>query len=87
MPFHELLYLRELLFDSLFHFGTEERGIKNHPEQCFRNDCSPSVHGRAVEVEPGGGGTDQVQHLVIIMILMVVKMVNKCVTFIFISNY
>ena len=87
MPFHELLYLRELLFDSLFHFGTEERGIKNHPEQCFRNDCSPSVHGGAVEVELGGGGSDQVQHLVIIMILMVVKMANKCVTFIFISNY
>ena len=87
MPFHELLYLRELLFDSLFHLGTKERGIKNHPEQCFRNDSSPSVHGGAVEVELGGGGADQVQHLVIIMILMVVKMANKCVTFIFISNY
>ena len=51
------------------------------------NDCSPSVHGGAVEVEIGGRRADQVQHLAIIMMLMVVKMVNKCVTFIFISNY
>ena len=86
MPFHELLYLGELLFDSLFHFGTKERGIKNHPEQCFRNDCSPSVHGGAVEVEIGGRRADQVQHLAIIMMLMVVKIVNKSMTFIFISN-
>ena len=33
------------------------------------NDSSPSVHGGAVEVELGGGGADQVQHLVIIMML------------------
>ena len=51
------------------------------------NDSSPSVHGGAVEVEIGGRGADQVQYLVMIMMLMVVKMVNKCKTFIFISNY
>ena len=77
--------------------------MKKRPEQCFKNNSSPSVHGGAVEVELGGGGADQVQHLVmimminigeqddhdltIIMMLMVVKMVNKCMTFIFISNY
>ena len=78
--------------------------MKKHPEQCFRNNSSPSVHGGAVEVEVGGRGADQVQHLAIItmininehddhdltiiMMLMVVKMVvNKCMTFIFISNY
>ena len=50
------------------------------------NDSSPSVHGGAVEVEIGGRRADQVQHLGIIMMLMVVKMVNKSMTFIFISN-
>ena len=38
------------------------------------NDCSPSVHGGAVEVELGGRGADQVQHLVIIMMIMKVSM-------------
>ena len=50
------------------------------------NDSSPSVHGGAVEVEMGRRRADQVQHLMIIMMLMVVKMVNKSMTFIFISN-
>ena len=51
------------------------------------NDSSPSVHDGAVEVEIGGRRADQVQHLAIIMMLMVVKMlVNKSMTFIFISN-
>ena len=49
------------------------RGPKNHPEYCFMNDSSPSVHGGAVEVELGGGGADQVQHLVIIMMIMKVS--------------
>ena len=67
-------------FDSLFFFsfwyGREggQRGIKIHPQQCFMNDSSPSVHGGAVEVELGGGGADQVQHLVIIMMIMKVSM-------------
>ena len=58
------------------------KGVKN-----TLNNSSPSVHGGAVEVEIGGRGADQVQYLVMIMMLMVVKMVNKCKTFIFISNY
>ena len=61
--------------------------MKKQPEHCFRNNSSPSVHDGAVEVEIGGRGADQVQYLVMIMMLMVVKMVNKCKTFIFISNY
>ena len=71
-----------------FWYGREggQRGIKIHPQQCFMNDSSPSVHGGAVEVEIGGRRADQVQHLAIIMMLMVVKMVNKSMTFIFVSN-
>ena len=59
-----------------FWYGREggQRGIKIHPQQCFMNDSSPSVHGGAVEVELGGGGADQVQHLVIIMMIMKVSM-------------
>ena len=47
--------------------------MEKHPEQCFKNNSSPSVHGGAVEVELGGGGADQVQHLAIIMMLMKVS--------------
>ena len=79
------LYLRYLLFDSFFILVRKigrAKGVKN-----TLNNSSPSVYGGAVEVEIGGRGADQVQYLVMIMMLMVVKMVNKCKTFIFISNY
>ena len=87
------------MFDSFFYFGTEDRegkGGQKHPEQflterTWRSSGSGNRRkGSRPSATPGDDHDDhEGEHddhdLAIIMMLMVVKMVNKCMTFI--SNY